>query len=227
MPLPSDQHSTHAITATEGRPERVLGRAGRVAAQPGGRRLLRAQDRHQGARAKGRTKQEKREERSGTPVGPCGRSVRSYARNAFLSSSPSLILLHGSSHTHTHTRLSIPFLLFIIQVFDALERAHQCATIQLDFQLPIRFRLKYQCKTTQAAGAKEGKGEGEGEGGAAKQEEAAAPAMEEGAEGEDKGEQLIRFFGWMAVYRRRTMTRVAFVVSPLTHRHPPPPSLSP
>lgn len=28
-------------------------------------------------------------------------------------------------------------------MFDALERAHQCATIQLDFQLPIRFKLKY------------------------------------------------------------------------------------
>jgi threonyl-tRNA synthetase len=29
-----------------------------------------------------------------------------------------------------------------VQVFDALERAHQCATIQLDFQLPIRFKLR-------------------------------------------------------------------------------------
>lgn len=29
------------------------------------------------------------------------------------------------------------------QVFDALGRAHQCATIQLDFQLPIRFELTY------------------------------------------------------------------------------------
>jgi threonyl-tRNA synthetase len=28
-------------------------------------------------------------------------------------------------------------------VFDALERAHQCATIQLDFQLPRRFELSY------------------------------------------------------------------------------------
>ncbi len=30
-----------------------------------------------------------------------------------------------------------------IQVFDALNRKHQCATIQLDFQLPIRFDLAY------------------------------------------------------------------------------------
>lgn len=31
-----------------------------------------------------------------------------------------------------------------IQVFDALGRRHQCATIQLDFQLPIRFELEYK-----------------------------------------------------------------------------------
>merc|ERR1711871_553012 len=30
-----------------------------------------------------------------------------------------------------------------IKVFDAMERVHQCATIQLDFQLPIRFDLSY------------------------------------------------------------------------------------
>ena len=30
-----------------------------------------------------------------------------------------------------------------IKVMDALERVHQCATIQLDFQLPIRFNLQY------------------------------------------------------------------------------------
>ena len=33
-----------------------------------------------------------------------------------------------------------------IQVFDALGRAHQCATVQLDFQLPERFGLKYNSK---------------------------------------------------------------------------------
>jgi len=30
-----------------------------------------------------------------------------------------------------------------ITIMDALKRAHQCATIQLDFQLPIRFDLNY------------------------------------------------------------------------------------
>jgi threonyl-tRNA synthetase len=31
-----------------------------------------------------------------------------------------------------------------ITIRDALQRAHQCATIQLDFQLPQRFQLQYQ-----------------------------------------------------------------------------------
>jgi len=31
-----------------------------------------------------------------------------------------------------------------IEVTDALKRKHQCATIQLDFQLPLRFGLRYQ-----------------------------------------------------------------------------------
>lgn len=31
-----------------------------------------------------------------------------------------------------------------IHVFDALDRMHQCATVQLDFQLPIRFGLQYK-----------------------------------------------------------------------------------
>ena len=30
-----------------------------------------------------------------------------------------------------------------IKVYDALRRTHQCGTIQLDFQLPIRFNLQY------------------------------------------------------------------------------------
>lgn len=29
-----------------------------------------------------------------------------------------------------------------VKIMDALARKHQCATIQLDFQLPIRFNLK-------------------------------------------------------------------------------------
>ena len=35
-----------------------------------------------------------------------------------------------------------------VKVFDALKRQHQCGTIQLDFQLPIRFNLQY--KTAQS-----------------------------------------------------------------------------
>lgn len=31
-----------------------------------------------------------------------------------------------------------------IKVYDALKRPHQCGTVQLDFQLPIRFDLKYK-----------------------------------------------------------------------------------
>ncbi len=31
-----------------------------------------------------------------------------------------------------------------IKVFDALHRPHQCGTVQLDFQLPIRFNLQYR-----------------------------------------------------------------------------------
>jgi len=31
-----------------------------------------------------------------------------------------------------------------IKVYDAMERVHQCATVQLDFQLPIRFDLRYK-----------------------------------------------------------------------------------
>lgn len=34
-----------------------------------------------------------------------------------------------------------------ITVQDALRRSHQCATIQLDFQLPIRFNLNYTTET--------------------------------------------------------------------------------
>lgn len=34
-----------------------------------------------------------------------------------------------------------------ITVYDALMRKFQCATMQLDFQLPIRFNLQYQTET--------------------------------------------------------------------------------
>merc|ERR1740115_595211 len=33
-----------------------------------------------------------------------------------------------------------------IKVMDAMDRVHQCATVQLDFQLPIRFDLRYRKK---------------------------------------------------------------------------------
>merc|ERR1711988_1237726 len=35
-----------------------------------------------------------------------------------------------------------------IKVFDALERKHQCATVQLDFQMPIRFNLRYAAQVS-------------------------------------------------------------------------------
>lgn len=46
-----------------------------------------------------------------------------------------------------------------IKVFDALGRRHQCATIQLDFQLPVRFNLRYRA----AVGAEHEEGEEGGE----------------------------------------------------------------
>jgi threonyl-tRNA synthetase len=40
-----------------------------------------------------------------------------------------------------------------IRIQDALKRWHQCATIQLDFQLPHRFALKYRGEKQQEEGA--------------------------------------------------------------------------
>ena len=40
-----------------------------------------------------------------------------------------------------------------IHVFDALDRMHQCATVQLDFQLPIRFGLQYNGPSSDPAEA--------------------------------------------------------------------------
>ncbi|CDJ67465.1 threonyl-tRNA synthetase, putative [Eimeria necatrix] len=40
-----------------------------------------------------------------------------------------------------------------IQLWDALKRPHQCGTIQLDFQLPIRFNLQYKTHEETAAAA--------------------------------------------------------------------------
>jgi len=49
-----------------------------------------------------------------------------------------------------------------VQVFDALKRPHQCATVQLDFVQPMRFDCKYQAPAKESEG-----GEGGGEGGEA------------------------------------------------------------
>lgn len=47
-----------------------------------------------------------------------------------------------------------------IQLYDALNRQHQCATVQLDFQLPIRFDLQYQVGSHgQSRGSDSGNGE--------------------------------------------------------------------
>ncbi len=67
-----------------------------------------------------------------------------------------------------------------IKVFDALGRRHQCATIQLDFQLPIRFNLRYKARTAADAAAEEkgedgGAAEGGGEEAPAGGEAGAAP----------------------------------------------------
>ena len=40
-----------------------------------------------------------------------------------------------------------------VQVFDAIKRAHQCATVQLDFVQPTRFDLKYQAKPEEGSDA--------------------------------------------------------------------------
>ncbi len=39
-----------------------------------------------------------------------------------------------------------------MKIYDALRRRHQCATLQLDFQLPIRFDLQYQTKSRGSSG---------------------------------------------------------------------------
>ncbi len=46
-----------------------------------------------------------------------------------------------------------------IKVFDALDRIHQCATIQLDFQLPRRFNLLYRTEASASAGGDVAPGE--------------------------------------------------------------------
>jgi len=48
-----------------------------------------------------------------------------------------------------------------VQVFDALKRPHQCATVQLDFVQPMRFDLKYQAGGPGADGDGEAKAKGD------------------------------------------------------------------
>ena len=66
------------------------------------------------------------------------------------------------------------------QVFDALKRPHQCATVQLDFVQPMRFDLKYQAPAVASAagvGAAAGEGAPAGEGGEKKGELFERPVM--------------------------------------------------
>lgn len=46
-----------------------------------------------------------------------------------------------------------------IQLEDAIGRGHQCGTIQLDFQLPLRFNLRYQADAKATEGTKDWSGE--------------------------------------------------------------------
>lgn len=59
------------------------------------------------------------------------------------------------SHTATRRTLPPPAATCPARpsVYDALERAHQCATVQLDFNLPERFDLSYQASGTEAKDA--------------------------------------------------------------------------
>jgi len=61
-----------------------------------------------------------------------------------------------------------------VQVFDALKRPHQCATVQLDFVQPMRFDLKYQAPATLTAA---GEGAAAGEAGEKKAELFERPVM--------------------------------------------------
>ena len=63
-----------------------------------------------------------------------------------------------------------------IKVFDALGRRHQCATIQLDFQLPVRFNLRYKARSAADDAAETAAAAGEGEEGEESGSSAAAAA---------------------------------------------------
>ena len=77
-----------------------------------------------------------------------------------------------------------------IQLYDALRRRHQCATVQLDFQLPIRFDLQYQVGTNAApgnAGEKKAKEDKKQNGGSDKME--INGTSEGGENGKSEGEE--------------------------------------
>jgi threonyl-tRNA synthetase len=40
-----------------------------------------------------------------------------------------------------------------VKLFDAFGREHQCGTVQLDFQLPLRFDLQYRHKEVEERGS--------------------------------------------------------------------------
>ncbi|CAK0866933.1 unnamed protein product, partial [Prorocentrum cordatum] len=65
-----------------------------------------------------------------------------------------------------------------IQLKDALGRGHQCGTVQLDFQLPLRFNLRFQSERGEAAAEPEAEAAKE----AAKEGEAGAEALPLGYE---------------------------------------------
>jgi threonyl-tRNA synthetase len=90
-----------------------------------------------------------------------------------------------------------------IKVFDALGRRHQCATIQLDFQLPIRFNLRYKARNVaeeaeaeaaaaaaESAAAEGGGGGGGGGGGAEAVAVVSPPPAPGAAGGEKKAEKV-------------------------------------
>ena len=78
-----------------------------------------------------------------------------------------------------------------VKLFDAMKRTHQCCTVQLDFQLPIRFNLMYrteeQVKSEEEAKKKE-KEPKEGKEGK-KEKKDKKKKGKEGKEGEEKKEE--------------------------------------
>lgn len=66
-----------------------------------------------------------------------------------------------------------------IKVFDAMKRPHQCGTVQLDFQLPIRFNLQYKTDHNEAEDASSQKSAGGDQNSALSGHEGGAEVLEE------------------------------------------------